>query len=261
MVRASFYWDGEKIRTASRGGGDYDLITTFFRENQKFIDFFKKHPDYILDGELYKHGKSLQQISGAVRLEKTADGMDWIEYYIYDIIMEDKPFEDRLKILNEIKEELGLDFQPNREWEKGDLRIQMVPQVKVVGYNTIKNFHDEYVKEGFEGAVIRDPKKCYKCGGRGNEMLKIKMFKDECFKVVNYELGLRGSEDMVFILETEDGRQFKAKPLGDRSTKEEYVMNFDKKYKGHLGELKYFYYSEEGIPLLPVFRAFRWDLE
>ena len=30
-------------------------------------------------------------------------------------------------------------------------------------------------------------------------MLKVKEYFDETFKVVGYELGLRGSEDMVFI--------------------------------------------------------------
>ena len=65
---------------------------------------------------------------------------------------------------------------------------------------------------------------------------------------------------MVFIMELPDGRTFKAKPLGDRSQKEEYVENFDSLYKGHIGECKFFYYSDDGIPLQPAMRGFRDDL-
>jgi hypothetical protein len=91
-------------------------------------------------------------------------------------------------------------------------------------------------------------------------MIKIKVYKDDCFKVVGKEAGLRGSEDMVFIMQMEDGRTFKAKPFGDREQKEEYWNNFEEKYEGHIGECKFFYYSDDGIPLQPAFKAFRDDL-
>ena len=80
------------------------------------------------------------------------------------------------------------------------------------------------------------------------------------FIVTGIEPGLRGSEDMVFILETKDGKQFKAKPLGDRSVKQEYWNNFEIKYKGLIGECKFFYYSDDGVPLQPAFKCFRFDL-
>ena len=74
-------------------------------------------------------------------------------------------------------------------------------------------------------------------------------------------MGRRGSEDMVFTCELEDGRTFEAMPVGDRAVKEEYVANFDTKYKNHLAECTYFNYSNEGIPTQPKLRVFRFDLE
>lgn len=260
-TRCSFYYKDGVIKTASRGGGNYDPACQHFINNKKLISFFENHPDYILDGELYKHGKSLQQISGAARLEKNAYDCDWLEYYIYDVMIPNMPFKDRLEILEEIKEELNLEFNPERIWKEGELQMQMVPQVKVSGWLNIKNLHDKYVSEGWEGVVIRDPSKNYKFGGRGNEMIKVKMYQDSEFLVVGIEPGLRGIEDMVFVLETSDGKQFKAKPLGDRALKAEYWENFKEKYKGHMGECKFFYYSDEGVPLQPVFKIFRFDLE
>lgn len=260
-VRASFYWDGNKIRTASRGGEHYDYACSHFIENEKLINYFKNHPDIVLDGELYKHGKSLQQISGAARMEKNAYDCDWLQYYIYDIMTPDKPFKERIKDLISLAKELHIGFNPYLQFENGELQMQIVPQVKVTGYDNIMTLHNKYVEEGWEGVVVRDPDSLYKFGARGNAMIKFKMYKDDCFKVVGIEPGLRGAEDMVFILETKTGITFKAKPLGDRATKQEYWDNFEFKYKGHIGECKFFYYSDEGVPLQPAFKAFRWDLE
>ena len=120
--------------------------------------------------------------------------------------------------------------------------------------------HNQYVSEGWEGLVIRDPDALYRPNGRTNDMIKIKIYKDDCFRVIGKEAGLRGSEDMVFIMEMPDGRTFKAKPFGDREQKEEYWNNFETHYKGHIGECKFFYYSDDGIPLQPAFKAFRDDL-
>jgi DNA ligase-1 len=259
-VRCSFYWNGSKIVTASRGGGNYDPACIHFTQHPQFIEFFQRHPEVILDLELYKHGRSLQQISGAARLEKNAYDCKWLEGYIYDVMYSNVPFKTRLKILNQISKELNLSFDHYRHWEKGELQLQMVPHVKVSGYDNIMELHNKYVEEGFEGVVIRNPNKPYGFGKRTNDMIKIKCYKDDCFIVVDAVLGLRGSEDMVFICETKDGKTFKAKPLGDREQKEEYWNNFEQKYKGRLGECKFFYYSDEGVPLQPAFKAFRYDI-
>ena len=264
-VRCSFYWKDGEVKSASRGGGDYDYSTYQLREHPLLRSILSTHPDWVLDGELYKHGKSLQQISGAARMEKTVAGCDWLEYYVYDIMIPDTTFTDRYALLHELAGLINQEsFNPEKEWNKEDLRMQVVPHVFITGDNKkdqIMDLHNQYVAEGWEGCVARDVSKPYKYGGRGMEMVKFKSYKDDCFKVVGIEGGLRGSEDMVFILETEDGKTFKAKPFGDRNQKQEYWNNFEEKYKGQIGECKFFYYSDDGVPLQPSFKAFRYDLD
>lgn len=254
-TRCSFYYKDGVIKTASRGGGDYDPACQHFITNEKLITFFENHPDYILDGELYKHGKSLQQISGAARLEKNAYDCDWLEYYIYDVMIPNMPFKDRLEILEEIQEELGLGFDPEHIWNEGDLQMQMVPHVKVSGWLNIKSLHDKYVSEGWEGVVIRDPSKNYKFGGRGNEMIKVKMYQDSEFLVTGISEGLR-DEDLCFTCVTEDGKEFKAKPMGSRELKQAYRNNLDQ-IIGKMATVKFFYYSDDGTPLQPVLKCIR----
>ena len=50
-------------------------------------------------------------------------------------------------------------------------------------------------------------------------------------------------------------------PCGTREDKEEYIANFESKYKGHLLECTYFNLSDDGIPTQPKGRVFRFDLE
>ena len=50
-------------------------------------------------------------------------------------------------------------------------------------------------------------------------MQKIKLFTDAEFKILGLSEGL-SEEDMCFIMETADGNQFKAKPIGSREDKQ-----------------------------------------
>ena len=258
-VRCSFYWKDGEVKSASRGGGDYDPSTYQLREHPKMIEWFKQHPDWILDGELYKHGKSLQQISGAARMEKTATGCDWLEYYVYDIMIPELPFENRFGMLKILQGFLGQDeFNPEKEWTEEDLRVQVIPHVWVEGDNKkdqIMELHNQYVAEGWEGCVARDVSKPYKYGGRGQEMVKFKMYQDAEFEIIGLSEGLR-PEDMCFTLKTEDGIEFKAKPMGSRELKEQYREDLDKLI-GKMATVKFFYLSDEGTPLQPVLKAIR----
>lgn len=260
-VRCLMYWDGDEVHTASRGGEHYDFATTHIRHNEQLAEFFINHPTIILDGELYRHGKTLQQISGAARLEKNAYDCEWLQYWIYDCYDTANPdmtAENRIDFLEMTQ---PIMFFRNFEHLEEDDVICLVLHELVSGEDNIWKLHDQYVREGFEGCVIRNPNKPYKPNGRTNDMIKFKNYKSDDFKVIGYELGLRGSEDMCFICELDDGRTFKAMPCGTRELKEEYVTNFESKYKGHMLECTYFNLSDEGIPTQPKGRVFRFDLE
>ena len=257
--------DDGKLHTSSRGATNYDSAMFEILTHPALIKLFKNNKGLMLDGECYHHGYTLQQINSIARTQKVAKDLEVLQFYWYDIVDLNNPFKSRLAKMKSIAEELKeygseIGWEPDRMFKENELRIQFVPQVEVSGWDNMMKLHNEYVSEGWEGLVIRDPKRPYKPNGRTNDMIKIKVYKDDCFKVVGKEAGLRGSEDMVFIMEMSDGRTFKAKPFGDREQKEEYWINFDKKYKGHIGECKFFYYSDDGIPLQPAFKAFRDDL-
>lgn len=257
--------DDGKLHTSSRGATNYDSAMFEILTHPSLIKLFKNNKGLMLDGECYHHGYTLQQINSIARTQKVAKDLEILQFYWYDIVDLNTPFKNRLAKMNSIATELKeygseIGWEPDRIFKDNELRIQFVPQIEVSGWDNMMKLHNEYVSEGWEGLVIRDPERPYKPNGRTNDMIKIKVYKDDCFKVVGKEAGLRGSEDMVFIMQMSDGRTFKAKPFGDREQKQEYWINFEEKYNGHIGECKFFYYSDDGIPLQPAFKAFRDDL-
>lgn len=263
-VKALFYWDGKEIHTASRGGEHYDYSTIHLRTNPALLAFFKENPTVILDGELFVRGKTLQQLSGAARMEKNAYDCDWLQYWVYDCYNSadiDMIASERYKFLEDKFAEAH-NFPIYRSSEdESEAPIRLLGHEYVSGWDNMKKLHDEWVSAGFEGAVITDPSKAYKVGSRCNNLIKIKQYKSEDFIVIGYKLGLRGSEDMTFTCELEDGRTFEAMPVGNREIKAEYVENFEAKYKGHKAECTFFNYSDDGIPTQPKLRIFRFDLE
>lgn len=263
-VKALFYWDGKEIHTSSRGGEHYDYSTIHLRTNPALLAFFKENPTIILDGELFVRGKTLQQLSGAARMEKNAYDCDWLQYWVYDCYNSadiDMIASERYKFLEDKFAEAHNFPIYRSSKDESEAPIRLLGHEYVSGWDNMKKLHDEWVSEGFEGAVITDPSKPYKVGSRCNNLIKIKQYKSEDFKVIGYKLGLRGSEDMTFTCELEDGRTFEAMPVGNREIKAEYVENFETKYKGHKAECTFFNYSDDGIPTQPKLRIFRFDLE
>ena len=238
-----------EIRSASRGGKTYDISLHHILTDSSIIEIFTKYPEIILDGEVYRHGWTLQRISGTARLEKTDSESiartRQLQYWIYDIADTEKKFVDRLELLLKIKP--IIDNSSN---------LVFVEHTPISGWLNIKKRHDEYVKEGFEGVVIRKVDGKYGPGKRTADMIKIKEYNESEFLIVGWEPGLRPTEDMCFVMETKTGKRFKAKPMGDRQTKEEYVANM-KDLIGQMGTVSFFYYSEDGVPLQPTFKHVR----
>lgn len=253
--------EDRELHTSSRGAMNYDAAMYEILSHPDLVELFNNNPGLIMDGECYKHGYSLQQLNSVARTQVTAVDYEVLQFYWYDIVDLNSDVTARINKINELANTLNLTFDPEREFKSGELRIQLVPHVEISGWDNIEKLHNEYVSEGWEGLVIRLQTSLYGPNKRTNDWIKVKMYKQDTYKVIGIEQGLRHYDDMVFVLETNDGKQFKAKPFGDRNQKIEYTDNFEEKYKDHLGDVKYFYYSDEGTPLQPSFIAFRPDLE
>ena len=257
-VRCELWFDGKEIHAHSRGSISYDLVMDHVCSHPLLIQLFKANPSLIMDGEIYKYGWTLNKISGICRSLKTAYDGEPLEFYFYDIVDTELSFTDRFKKMLKIKKLLNLSFDPTKVWQEDDLKIQFVPQDKMSGWDNMMTIHNKFISEGWEGLVIRLASAKYGPGKRTNDMIKIKVYKDAEYKIVGLSEGLR-PEDMCFVMETEQGQQFNAKPLGDRSQKQWYREHLNELI-GQMATLKYFEMSgKEGseIPQQPILLSIR----
>lgn len=249
-VRSLIFKRNGVIQTSSRGGKNYNVAAHYIINDPFVIHLFKLHPDYILDGEIYIHGKPLSYISGLCRLETLDERHKELTFQCYDIVREDLPFKQRRNILDGIEHDRSMDS-----------KLEIVYHTEVQGKSQIVELHNKYVDEGYEGLVIRDPDEKYKCGARDKRMLKVKMFQDAEFEIVGMTEGLR-EEDFVFNLKTKEGYLFEAKPMGDRALKQWYRKNIDN-IIGKFATVKYFGYTatDKPVPNLPVMKALRDEID
>ena len=154
-VRCLIYYDGNQVKTSSRGATNYDIAIYHIITHPLIETFFKNHPDAILDGEIFKKNLSLNIISGICRSQKTINDGKNLQFYWYDIVDLQAPFSKRWNTMQEWSKELQLsDFDPDKQFSDEELHIQFLPQEKISGWNNMKKLHDKWVQDGWEGAEL-----------------------------------------------------------------------------------------------------------
>jgi len=224
-------------------------------------DKSKKESIY-LDGELYLHNKSLQEINSDVRGQNANTN---IQYWIYDMFYpsyKDESFEYRTKLLHTIYNKIVKSPK--------DKTDDLVKFTKIVKTDLINNktecdkIYKQYLSDNFEGIMLREPTGEYLKSAtkkseqlRSKTLLKRKEVYDDEFEVVGYKDGKNGKEigAIIWICESKnkDNDTFSVTPnmpLKDRyEIFKECEKRFDKKYNGRLLTVQYRGLSDKGIPL------------
>ena len=218
-----------------------------------------KNQSIYLDGELYKHGKKLQDISGDSRdaeADTSADNADRNEYHIYDCFYPkelDTPYHERLEQLNAVWASLD---------EEHAKVLKQVPTSIVSSLPAASKKYQQFIKQGYEGAMLRNKDGPYlanaaKTGAfmRSKDLVKLKpKFTDE-YEVVGYTEGSKGKDKgaILWVCQTEDGLEFNVTPK-DITYAERYELftdaeeNFETKYKGRMLTVEYEDLSKTGVP-------------
>ena len=201
--------------------------------------------DIVLDGEMYIHGEILSEISSAVRTRK--EKTKALRFCIFDIAVEGVLQDKRIDFLNIV----------HRIVTKENLNsINNVETIIVTDNAHAQTLTDQYIKEGYEGAIFRDRKAPYQFGKRPQTMVKLKRSQDKEFKIVDVVGGDATPELGVFVCLAENGKTFKCTPEGTVELKTEYLTN-KAKYIGKKVTVRFFERTKEDLPFHAVATTIR----
>ena len=125
-------------------------------------------------------------------------------------------------------------------------------------YEEIKSCHDEYVEQGYEGAMIKDPNAPYKFG-RGWEVMKFKAFHDVDLPIMGFEEGTGKHEGKLGAIVIDYNGVTVKVGSGFSDDLREKIWNDRKEFTGRIVEVRYQEVTEDGSLRFPTFVCFRND--
>lgn len=243
-LRCLAYRKDGQVRLQSRGGDPY-VVDHVVEELERAL------PDgMILDGELYVHGTSLQTINSWVRRPQPDSLL--VQYWLYDVTWLDDqyketPWSERERCL--------------REWYtsrfNGPSSIYLSPSWLVNDRSEMEKLHVQLVEAGFEGVIVRLFDGKYRFGFRSGDLLKYKSFDDAEFVIVGWTAGKGKFENApIFKLDNGRGGLFEAVPKGTNAERWQMLQDAQN-LVGKMLTVRFFGYTDEGIPRFPVGIAIR----
>lgn len=194
----------------------------------------------VLDGELYSHGLRLQEIISLAKRNRRAS--ECLRFNVFDCIRlaaDGSPMPDSWKSrrlrLATINEACGY-------------QLNLVETMNANSAEEVVNYHNEKVAAGYEGCIVRNHKGVYKFNHRGWDMMKFKDFQDDEFEVIGVIADKRGAAIIECI--TTDGQKFSC-PLCIPLEEQKLVARTAQHWIGMMLKVRFLYYSEDGVPILP----------
>lgn len=231
------------VLATTRTGKEY----TIFKQTQLYKRLCDAKIDVCLDGELYVHNPEFTfEKYGVLRKQKNITEQEMvtlnqIQYHVYDIVDTTLEYSERLAKLKTLPEIEGL---------------CIVETIECKNKNEIDENHQKYVRDGYEGTIVRNKNGKYMCKYRSFDLLKYKDFEDGEYKIVDYtyekDTSPSGSNQnlIVWVCETTKKLRFNVQSKG---TKEERKALY-KEAADYIGKnlwVQHFGFTAEGIPRFP----------
>ena len=243
-VRCIFTKDGAYSRT----GKEFKNLAHI---KYDLTDYFRKHPNSVLDGELYNHAlkNDFEKIISLVRKQKPTENdrrnaQHLVQYHVYDTIAE------------------GPDYESRFNWLRTNLPIAatmtLIKNTVVESQDEAKMLHDVHLAQGYEGSMLRLNKPYEQ--KRSYNLQKFKDFSDTEATITGYEAGKGKFTGLIgkFFMEDDDGNEFGC-PIGkgynfaDRKNILENIHD----YIGQRATFTYFQRTQAGSYRHPLFKTLR----
>lgn len=252
-VRCFTLINPDKISKASRNGKPFIHLDHLDRDLKSLLGELSElghGNEWIIDGELYSHNLSFQNIISSIKREQPSN--EEIEYRIYDII----PTSD-LRLPQLVRMNIIEGFRKDLETYGVFKHLEFTKTTKVKDMEKLKRLFAKYIEEGYEGLMFRSYYGEYEFGRRSYSLIKYKVFDEEEFEIIGTEEATgRDEGTAVFVLQTDDDKVFRARPMGTREERRDYLLKTDE-LVGEWATVKFQGYSDTGIPRFPTLKSIR----
>jgi DNA ligase-1 len=249
------------VKLYSRGGKEYTKICNVL---VKHLSHIMDNKD-IWDGEIYVHGWELERIVQATKRDKSKVWRKKVKYWvkkrnwdkvrwwlktrndtqILEFHRYDKPFNIKMDT-----RKIWMDALPTSDIIK-QTQTRVVPGT----WYEVKKWHDLWVKQGYEGVIIRDPEAKYLWDNRDKRLLKYKEFIDEEFEIIGYKDGVgtdRGAVTWICRNNTPgSNNSFDCRPRGTIESRRGMFKN-GKAYIGKMLTVRFQQRTMDDLPQFPV---------
>ena len=244
-VRCVFTKDGAYSRT----GKQFKNVAHI---EEDLEDFFKQHPDTILDGELYNHDlkNDFEKIISLVRKQKPtkedrSEAANLVQYHVYDFINDFNPtYETRHNMLK-----MSLPIAAS---------MTLIANTLVESMEEAQMLHKVHLAQGYEGSMLRtngfyEQKRSY-------NLQKFKDFHDTEATITGYEEGKGKRQGTLgkFLMTDDEGIQFGCPPGKGYTYKDlaNMLLNIHD-YIGQRATFTYFQRTQAGSYRHPLFKTLR----
>ena len=234
----------------------------YSRDGKRWNDAVLKHivmptTDYIIDGELYCHGLSLQRINSAVGVNRIEPGFDadYITFHAFDLVEPKFNALTRMLLLEKVLNDHKSETQAINliEWEICKTRIEL------------DDCYNDYITKGYEGQMIKSVFGSYMPQGTKERstmnLQKRKAFLDAEFSCIGRVISQEGKcagklGALKFV--TSKGTTFEVGTGFTEEEREEYIReDFDFRKKA---TIKYLNLTDDGRPFNASFVGWRDDV-
>lgn len=233
--------------------------------------------DYVLDGEVYTKDWNLS-MSIVKRSTQDHPDMDKLRYHVWDCIKGEEmqaTWKDAQGKTHKVFSPVSnRDRKEDRIWVFKTLElehVQVVEGIQVSNDEELSKAYLDFLAQGYEGAILKDPEAGYYGGRRAPHWLKIKPWTDADLKIVGAIegngkfVGMLGKVELEGEAEWNDKTYQVKTECGTGFNDEERVRFWSMWNKGTLVgkimEIKFQDITVEGACRFPVYNRLREDKE
>ncbi len=246
-VRCVIQYDAGVVTAWSRTGKEWKNIEHILAQLKPF---FGKHPNVILDGELYNHDlrDNFEKIISLVRKSKPTaedrvEASRLTQFHCYDIIDETLPFDQRCEFVSQSLMLIGSS-------------IHTLDTIMVFDEDEAQSIHRSNLKKGYEGSIVRT-NDTYACK-RSHNLRKFKDFHDAEAEITGWVEGKGKRIGTIgkFTAVDSEGNMF-GMPVMDKFKILQANFETMKDWVGETATFTYFERTKANSYRHPLFKAIR----